>query len=203
MDYKFLLELLRCGLIEEYYQNFESILIPFMDPKVYGRSILENSSFIVSSAHNDTNLHGQGFVARLSGSTAEFLHAWLYMNAGKKPFHLNSNGELVLELKPALAGWLFTQKETKADFYNIHQKWVQLTLPKNTYAFNFLGGVLVVYHNSKRRNTYGPQAVTVKEIYLTYAGQKIPKVVQSPVLAAPYSQDVRDKKIERIDVYLN
>jgi hypothetical protein len=74
MEYKFLLELLRAGLYEEFYANFKTVLIPFLDPKVYGRSILENSSFIVSSAHEDNRLHGKGFVARLSGTTAELLH---------------------------------------------------------------------------------------------------------------------------------
>ena len=51
MEYKFVLELLRCELYEEFYENFRSVFIPFLNPEQYGRSILENSSFLVSSAH--------------------------------------------------------------------------------------------------------------------------------------------------------
>lgn len=67
MSYKFLLELLRGGLYEEFYQDIKTGLVPFMDNKVYGRSPLEASSFIVSSAFPDKKLHGAGFLARLSG----------------------------------------------------------------------------------------------------------------------------------------
>jgi hypothetical protein len=51
-------------------------MLPFMDPEVYGRSLMECSSFIASSAFPDPSIVGQGFLARLSGSTAEFLDIW-------------------------------------------------------------------------------------------------------------------------------
>ena len=86
MEYKYFLELLRSGLAKEFFTEIHGAMIPFLDPVKYGRSILQNSSFIASSAHEDKNLHGQGFVARLSGSTAEFLHMWLLMNMGLNPF---------------------------------------------------------------------------------------------------------------------
>ncbi|MDP8213250.1 MAG: hypothetical protein P9X22_08200, partial [Candidatus Zapsychrus exili] len=111
MEYKFILELLKSELYDEFYDNLENVLVPFLDPYVYGRSILENSSFIVSSSHNDSDLHGRGFVARLSGSTAEFVHIWLLMNVGKNPFSLDQNKKLKLSLNPALKGKLFTKKE--------------------------------------------------------------------------------------------
>ncbi|MBM3255466.1 MAG: hypothetical protein FJZ08_04120, partial [Candidatus Omnitrophica bacterium] len=79
MEYKYLLETLKKGLYEEFFEDFKNVLIPFQDPQRYGRSILENSSFIVSSAFVDKNLHGNGYVARLSGSTAEFIQLWLIM----------------------------------------------------------------------------------------------------------------------------
>jgi hypothetical protein len=53
MSYKYLLELLRAGLYEQFFAELPKNLVPFMDPAVYGRSPLENSSFIVSSAHTD------------------------------------------------------------------------------------------------------------------------------------------------------
>ena len=84
MEYKFMLELLRTGQYEAFYADMKAVLVPFLHPETYGRSTLENSSFIVSSAHDDVALHGQGFVARLSGSTAEFLHIWLCMSVGDR-----------------------------------------------------------------------------------------------------------------------
>ena len=80
MEYKYLLEILKAGLYAEFFEDFKQILIPFQDSQVYRRSPLENSSFLVSSAHPDEKLHGAGFVARLSGSTAEFLEIWLRNN---------------------------------------------------------------------------------------------------------------------------
>ncbi|MBU1913066.1 MAG: hypothetical protein KKB22_06015, partial [Candidatus Omnitrophica bacterium] len=96
MEYKYLLEILKKGLYEEFFEEFKNVLIPFQRPERYGRSIFENSSFIVSSAFPDAKMHGRGFVARLSGSTAEMLSIWLLMSAGKEPFFLNEKGELNL-----------------------------------------------------------------------------------------------------------
>ena len=95
MEYKYLLEVLKAGLYEEFYEDFRRALVCFLDPAVYGRSPLENSSFLVSSAHPDESLHGAGFVARLSGATAEFLSIWTTMMAGRQPFFLQ-NGKLCL-----------------------------------------------------------------------------------------------------------
>ncbi|MCA9398597.1 MAG: hypothetical protein KC618_02525, partial [Candidatus Omnitrophica bacterium] len=201
MEYKFVLELLRNELFEAYYENFKSVLVPFLKPEVYGRSILENSSFIVSSSHEDESLHGRGFVARLSGSTAEFLHMWLLMNAGKNPFTLNAKKELTLQFKPALPAWIFNDKAHKVEtVFGIGQR-KEVALPAHTYAFNFLGSTLVVYHNPKQKDTFGPKAAEVKEIRLTYHEQKKPIVLKSAVISAPYSHDVRDRKVRQIDVY--
>ncbi len=201
MEYKFLLELLRNDLFEEYYDNFRNTLIPFLNPEQYGRSIFENSSFLVSSVHNDSSLHGRGFVARLSGSTAEFLHMWLYMNIGKKPFSLNANKELILSFNPALPGWIFTTEPTCLEYFDIKGTRKKIELHENIYAFNFLGGTIVVYHNPKRGNTFGENAVQVEGITLTYHNRKRPITISSHVVASPYSNDVRERKIERIDVF--
>jgi hypothetical protein len=61
MSYKFYLELLRGGLYEEFFDEIKTGLVPFMDNAVYGRSPLEASSFIVSSAFPDKKMHGAGF----------------------------------------------------------------------------------------------------------------------------------------------
>ncbi|MCD7883498.1 MAG: hypothetical protein LUI87_07315 [Lachnospiraceae bacterium] len=107
MEYKYLLELLKSGLYEEFFQDFHAAAVPFLDPEVYGRSVYENSSFLASSANLDPRRHGRGFVARLSGSTAEFIHMWTLMMFGKQPFAMNEKDRtLSLSLQPALPAWL-------------------------------------------------------------------------------------------------
>lgn len=201
MEYKYMLEVLRRGLYEEFYADFKNVFVPFLKPAMYGRSILENSSFIVSSAHEDKNLHGQGFVARLSGSTAEFMHIWMYMNAGQAPFVLDKK-KLNLMFKPALAGWLFTEKESSFTFCNRREDFVKVTIPKNSYAFNFLNGTLVVYHNPKRMDTFSPKA-KVKKIDLLYSGQTKAINIKNNIIGAPHAEDVREGKVDRIDVYFS
>lgn len=182
MEYKYMLELLRSGLYEEFYQDFKNVLIPFQNPKRYGRSILENSSFLVSSAFPDKTLHGNGFVARLSGSTAEFLQIWLIMNAGPKPFILNDKGELNLQFKPILGAWLFRKKD-------------------NTYSFNFLSRIRVTYHNSKRKDTFGKNAAKIQKIVFNDKNGK-PTEILSSIIPSPYAQQIRSRQIKQIDIYL-
>jgi hypothetical protein len=180
MEYKYILELLKAGLTEEFYAEFKNALIPFQNPQIYGRSILENSSFLVSSAFPDKKLHGNGFVARLSGSTAEFLHIWLLMNVGLNPFCLDENGQLNLTFKPALAGWLF-------DKYG-------------EYSFNFLSRVQVTYHNPKRKDTFGKNAAAIHKIIIQDKDK--PAEFNCPVIPSPYAQAIRSRQIKKIDIYL-
>lgn len=133
MAYKYMLELLRAGLYREFYDAFQTGLVAFMDPEKYGRSPLENSSFIASSAHPDASIHGRGFVARLSGSTAEFLHIWTLMMAGPAPFTMQG-AALRVKLSPALPGWLFDDN--------------------GELAFRFLGRCDVTYVNPDRLDTF-------------------------------------------------
>lgn len=114
MEYKYLLELLKAGLYDEFFADFKNVAVPFMDPQIYKRSILENSSFIVSSAHSDKEKHGRGFVARLSGASAEFIDMWITMLTGKNIFFLDKSGQLCFRLAPVLPAWLF--KKGKLSF---------------------------------------------------------------------------------------
>jgi len=197
MQYKYLLELLRGGLYDEFYSDFFKILIPFQDPQKYGRSILENSSFIVSSVFPDKELHGSGFVARLSGSTAELVHMWLLMNIGTAPFFLDAKGKLNLKFQPLLHKDLFTKNNVKI---NIGNK--EVIIDKNCYAFNFLSTTLVVYHNPRRLNTYGKNSAQAKKIVLTYnSGRK--SEINSDVITVDYSYDVRCGRVSRIDIHLS
>ena len=181
MEYKYILELLKTGLYEEFYADFKNALIPFQKPEVYGRSILENSSFLVSSAFPDKKLHGNGFVARLSGSTAEFIEIWLTMNVGPKPFFLDKNKQLALRFRPKLAGWLFDKK--------------------GDYGFNFLSKIKVTYHNPKRKDTFETKnSAKITKIVL-WENEKNAEI-NSPVIPAPYAEKIRSRLIENIDIYM-
>lgn len=105
MEYKYLLELLRSGLYEEFFRDFRKACIPFLDPEVYGRSVYENSSFIASSSNPDESCRGRGFVARLSGSTVEFISMWKLLLFGPNPFAMRA-GELAFCPQPALPAYL-------------------------------------------------------------------------------------------------
>ena len=199
MEYKYCLELLRNGLYEEFYETFRDVLIPFQNPERYGRSHLENSSFLVSSAHPDASMHGQGFVARLSGSTAEFVQMWLWMCAGLRPFFVDDNRALNLELKPVLPAWLFNPKPVTRLYGP--GKGQPVTLPPHVFAFNFLGHTLTVYHNPKMKDTFGADPAVIRDITLQYDNRKGFVEVDGPVIPAPYAEDVRDQKIRRIDIF--
>ncbi len=105
MEYKYLLELLRARLYSDFAADFHRAAVPFLDPAVYGRSPLENSSFIASSANPDPAIHGKGFVARLSGSTAEFLSIWQILLLGRQLFTMKDD-QLTLTLSPMLPDYL-------------------------------------------------------------------------------------------------
>jgi len=201
MEYKFLLECLRKGLCEAFFSDLKSALIPFQDPEVYGRSVFENSSFIVSSVHGDKKLHGTGFAARLSGSTSEMLEMWLIMNVGRQPFFLDENKKLSLRFAPSLAPWLFTSADSQREVVTATGEPVQIFLPKHSYAFMFLSKTLVVYHNPRLAPTYGLKRAAVKRIvFQNFKGETV--MINGDVLPAPHAEAVRQGKIARLDVEL-
>jgi len=177
MEYKYLLELLRNGLYDKFYQDILTALVPFQPVERYGRSPLENSSFIVSSAYPDSGLHGTGFVARLSGSTAEFLTIWFEMFAGRNPFAIQ-DGELTLQLKPRLAHWLF---------------------PKTGQVeFMFLGHTLVIIDNPLLLDTWKTKT---KSIALVFRDGRTTRL-DSDGIPFPYSQQVREGEVQTITMHL-
>jgi hypothetical protein len=178
MEYKYLLELLRNELDEEFWNISKNVLVPFMNPEIYGRSIFENSSFIVSSAHSEESLHGQGFVSRLSGTTAEFVTIWLAITCGLKPFYIdNEDKKLYLKLSPKLPSWLFDKN--------------------GLFEFKFLGNMKVVYINKTKKNTFGSNCARVVKMKLIYNnGEQIE--INSDVVPPQYSYDVRNGKIKEI-----
>ncbi len=178
MEYKYLLELLKAGLYPEFFEEFRDILIPFQHFERYGRSPLENSSFLVSSAHPQHDLHGAGFVARLTGATAEFIHMWLLMMVGKRPFRQHE-GELELKLQPALPAWMFDEE--------------------NQVSFQFLGHTAVTYHNPRRINTWEDEPARVEIMFDN--GER--NFFSQGKVSAPYAEMARDNQVSTIDIYFS
>jgi hypothetical protein len=118
MTYKFLLGLLKSGMHQQFFEAIENNLTCFMNPEVYGRSPLENSSFIAPTNNPDAKKHGQGFFARLSGSTAEVLSIWRYLFFGPQLFSFDGK-HLVFQPKMALPlSWFNPQGEAKTTLFN-------------------------------------------------------------------------------------
>lgn len=145
MEYKFLLAIFQAGAYEQFYSEMKNVFIPFCKPEIYGRSILENCSFLASSANPDENLHGRGFVSRLSGSTTEVISIWTAMFLGNAPF-VFEKGKLGLNLKPMLEAELFNEN--------------------GEVSFNFLTDNKVIVHNDAKVNTFelSPKYVVINGI---------------------------------------
>ena len=179
MEYKYLLELLRCGLYQEFFRDFHAAAVPFLDPAQYGRSTLENSSFLVSSVNPNEDIHGRGFVARLSGSTAEFLSIWRRMLFGERPFAVDG-GELVCRLQPALPSYLIGEDRT--------------------VSAKLLGRTRVTYRLADRGD-YAPGSYRVGRI-LIRRSDGTEAVVGGGVLRGPQAQSLRDGGISSLEVNL-
>ncbi|MFC5774954.1 cellobiose phosphorylase [Ectobacillus antri] len=180
MTYKYLLALLKAELHEEYFDEMQDALIPFLDPSTYGRSTLENSSFIASACNPDPATHGRGFVARLSGSTAEFLSMWKIMMMGKKVFQVQE-GQLTMTLSPVLPAWLFDAE--------------------GKVSFTFLGKTKVTYHNHNKKDTFGVDKAEVQSYQLFYQNGN-EKVVEGRALQGEEARAVRDGEVTEIHVTL-
>lgn len=180
MEYKYLYSILQAGLYEQFFKDIKTMLVPFMKPEIYGRSTLENSSFIASSANPDQSVHGRGFVSRMTGSTAEMLSIWFLMMTGKNVFTFE-DGELKLRLSPLLPGWLFDRK--------------------GRVTFKFLGGAMVNYINPDRKDTFGDDGV--KPVGYNLKGvQGQTWEVKGNVIEGQLAESIREGRISEIDVCL-
>jgi len=192
MSYKYYLELIRAGLFEEMFSEMKGGgMLPFMDPSVYGRSVMQFSSFLASSAFPDPNTRGRGFSARLSGSTAEFLSIWTLMFIGPNPFTLDDNGELQMKLTPAIPEWLFHgYDESDEGLVSSDEEYVA--------SFKLFAAIEVTYHNSLRTNLYG---ILPKKYIVTYKDGKTVDVT-GPYIPSKVAGDIRRVlTVDSIDAY--
>lgn len=176
MTYKYLLGLLKSGLYDEFYEEIKTNFTCFMDPKIYGRSPIENSSFIATSSNPDPKKQGQGFVARLSGSTAEVLSMACDMFYGKQLFKVMNN-ELIFQPNPKLNKVFFDQGIVETKLF---------------------GSTTLTYHNPKMMNTYDKN-IKIERIELTTKDGK--KVFNQAFVSGNWAKDIREKNVIKIDVY--
>ena len=152
MSYKFYLELLRHKLYDEFFDEVQAGgLLPFMNAKVYGRSPMECSSFIASSAFDDPAMRGRGFLGRLSGSTAEFLSMWVLMFIGPEPFYIDDvTRELRMQLSPTLPSWLFHTHGV-----DMGEVLSEETSSIPQISFKLFSSITVRYHNPEKKDIIG------------------------------------------------
>lgn len=175
MTYKYLYGLLKAGLYNEFYTACKTNLVCNMNPKVYGRSPLEASSFIATSNNPDPELHGQGFVARMSGTTAEMLSIYLTMMTGGQPFVMQDN-QLTLNLAPKLHKSFFNEK--------------------GEISFTFLKDIKVTYITENVKHTYAG----LKPISYELIGKKVKQVKE---VKGQDAEDLRNGKYTALNVYLS
>lgn len=175
MEYKYLLSVLKAGLYDSFYEDIQTALVPFLKPEQYGRSILENSSFIASSENPNSNVHGRGYVARLSGSTTEMISMWILMFLGEKIFTYD-NGELQLHFEPKLPGWMFDEK--------------------GEVSFKLLSQCNITYRNEKKKPTYGKDAAKVTKITIKDTARE----VKGDLLCGKLAEDVREGLVRNLIV---
>lgn len=178
MEYKYLLELLKNEFYEEYIEDSYKALVPFLDADVYGRSLLENSSFIASSANPNPKIYGKGFVARLSGSTAEFLNMWQIMMFGDRPFSMNDN-QLCLKFNPTIPSYIIG-----------NEKRIEV---------NFLGNIPLIYHLADNQD-YIPGNYKVVKIEITSSEDNF--LLAENIILGELATTIRNQEVSRIEIYL-
>lgn len=180
MEYKYLLELLRSGMYREFFEDFHKAAVPFLNPEVYGRSIYENSSFIASSKNPNEDYHGKGFVARLSGSTIEFISMWKQMMFGRNVFVMNKD-ELVFMPRPAIPQYLISGQ--------------------GTITATLLGEIEVIYRLEEKKD-YIPGNYKIKNMHFVYKNGNEADT-DAEYVAGKLAEDTRERRIERIEITLS
>lgn len=171
MSYKVLLALLEAGMYDEFYSEIKTGLIPFMPAERYGRSTLENSSFLVTSNHGDSRKWGKGYQARLTGANAEVLSMWRVMMGVERPFTVE-NGELKFALSPKLNNEFFSNGKV---------------------SFKLFGKIEITYLNRSGKNTYEGATVALYRL----VGEK---TVEVQTVIGELAEAVRSGRYPKIEV---
>lgn len=191
-SYKYYLQLLRGKLYDQFFAEMKGGgILPFMDPDVYGRSLMECSSFIASSAFPDPSIVGEGFLARLSGSTAEFMDIWKLMFIGPDLFSLNESGALEMKLSPAIPSWLFEDEESDSD-PNFDDA------GNHIVSFKLFASIPVTYHNPGGVDRFGESPLS----YVVSFSDGSHVSVDGPVIPEETALKIRRMTgVDSIDAY--
>lgn len=176
MTYKYLYGLLKGGLYRRFDNEIKTNFVCFMNPETYGRPIWENSSFIVPAVNPDRSLWGQGFVARLSGSTAEALSIRHLLFFGPELFAVKQ-GELVFKPRPLMSRRFFPENGT-----------VKVRLFDKTD---------IIYINLHRINGYDAKVVKY-ELH----SEAAPVTIAADVIGMPWSEKIRLGHYQTIKIYI-
>lgn len=177
MSYKYLIGLMKSGLYDEYYEDLKTSMPPFMDPEVYGRSLLENVSFIATSNNPNPKNHGRGFVARLTGTTSEAITLLYLMVLGKKLFDMDQK-ELTFKVEPKL----------KKDFFDKNQE----------VSIKLFSDIEIIIKNPTLKDTYhGLKAISYELI-----NDEDTIIVYDHVVRGELAQAIREKTFKKIIVTL-
>ncbi|MFZ9139152.1 MAG: hypothetical protein ACO207_01720, partial [Bacilli bacterium] len=177
--YKYMLGLLKAEAYPSFFEAMQHGLTCFMDPQIYGRSPLENSSFIATTNNPDSSKHGQGFYARLSGSTAEVISMWKRLLLGKKLFSLK-NHQLQFHIQPIIPLEYF--KDGKIETTLFADIKIRLTLTEPIKPTD--------------------KIVSVSGYRLSYLNQTQPIVIQGTTIEGEHALAIRQKRIREIEVLL-
>jgi hypothetical protein len=179
MTYKYMLGLLKAEAYPSFFEAIQYGLTCFMDPKVYGRSPLENSSFIATTNNPDSSKHGQGFYARLSGSTAEVLSMWKRLMLGTTLFTY-TQGKLQFQIHPTISLDYF--KDGKIETTLFANTKIRLliteTLKPTDKTLNVVGYRLISPHQTQ------------------------PIVIQGSSIQGDHALAIRQKRFSEIEVLL-
>lgn len=159
MEYKYLYSLIKNKKYQEFYNSIKTALVCNLNKDVYGKSILENSSFIATSNHVDKNKVGQGFQPRLTGANAEVISMWKEMFIGSNPFFMKNN-QLHFKLNPSLSSEYFINNQVSTTFLGININYIGKV---NTYELK-IKEYEIVYKNKvlRRKNIRGKIAHDIR-----------------------------------------
>lgn len=176
MSYKFILGMLKAHRYDAFFREIRDAFPCYMDPAKYGRSILENSSFIATSRNPNPRIHGKGYVARLTGTTAEMLSMHVGIFFGYHLFTMTPHG-LAFQLHPVLPLSFFNEDKT-----------IQTTL---------FGQIPVTYIASGEATYY----TTPSKYEVLRKGKWI--IVEGSSIQGELAKLIRSKGVEALKVHLH
>ncbi|RJX26628.1 MAG: cellobiose phosphorylase [Acholeplasma sp.] len=177
MSYKYLISLIKSGLYEEYFTDMKTAMPPFMDPEIYGRSPLENASFIATSNNPNPKNHGRAFVARLTGTTSEAMTLMILMMTGKTLFTFEDQ-VLKFKIHPILTHDFFDQK--------------------HEVSFKLFSKVNITIYNPENKNTF--EGLYPVEYQLKNAFDHV--TVQGPTVDGHLAEQIRRGHFDHVRVTL-